>query len=104
MYDLKNYNEYIVQQCLTEYLRTCELSCSCERCLADIKAMVLNRLPPKYYVTLRGEIITEVESHSLPNKARLFAAIAQAAKQVSESPSHAQKDFDQEEINQDRPE
>lgn len=88
MYELKNHTESVVQHALKEYLEKYTLSCSCERCLADIKALTLNQLPSRYYVSLRGEILTNWESQSLPDQARVMSAIVRAAKQVEATPSH----------------
>lgn len=88
MYELKNHTESVVQNVLKEYMDKYKLPCSCERCQADIKALALNKLPSKYYVSLRGEILTHWESDSLPDKARVLSAIVLAAKQVAETPSH----------------
>ena len=88
MYELKNYTEVVVQQALQEYLLKNNLSCSCEHCQADIMALALNRLPARYYVSLRGEILTQWESHALPDQARIMADVVRAAQQVSVTPSH----------------
>ena len=88
MYELKNHTETVVQQALKEYMHKTELPCECDRCLADIKALALNQLPAKYYVSLRGEILTQWESESLPDKTRVLSAIVRAAKQVAETPTH----------------
>ena len=88
MYDLKNQTEFAVHQALQDYLRKNVISCSCERCQADIMALALNRLPPRYYVSSRGEILTQWESHALPDQARVMADVVRAAQQVSATPSH----------------
>lgn len=88
MYELKNQTELAVHQALQDYLRKNAISCSCERCQADIMALALNRLPPRYYVSTRGEILTQWESHALPDQARVMADVVRAAQQVSATPSH----------------
>lgn len=89
MYELKNHTELAVQQALQTYLRSNSLSCFCERCQADIMALALNRLLARYYVSLRGEIMTHWESHANPDQARIMAEVVRAAQQVSATPSHA---------------
>lgn len=89
MYELKNYMEPVVRQALKEYTAKVTLPCTCERCLADITAMALNQLPAKYYVSLKGEIMTQWETQSRPDQARVLAAIIRAAKQVESTPSHS---------------
>lgn len=88
MYELKNHNETVVRQALQDYLKREPLSCGCERCQADIMAMTLNRLPARYFVSLKGEIITQWESQALPDQARVMAEVVRACQQVDASPSH----------------
>lgn len=88
MYELRNYMEVVVQQALQDYLHKNSLTCACELCQADIMALALNRLPARYYVSLRGEIMTQWVSHALPDQARVMAEIVRAAQQVGETPSH----------------
>lgn len=88
MYELKNHMESVAQQALKEYMTKVPLPCTCERCLADILALALNQLPAKYYVSLKGEILTQWESQSRPDQAKVIAAVARAAKQVEITPSH----------------
>ncbi|TGE32290.1 late competence development ComFB family protein [Desulfosporosinus sp. Sb-LF] len=88
MYDLKNYTEIAVRQALQDYLHLNKLSCSCEQCKADIMAFALNRLPARYYVSPRGEIMTQWESHAVPDQARVMSEVVRAAQQISATPSH----------------
>lgn len=88
MYELKNHTENVVQQALKDYMENSKLPCTCERCLADIQALSLNQLPSRYYVSLRGEILTHWEAQTTPDQARVMAAIVRAAKQVGHTPSH----------------
>lgn len=90
MYELKNHTEIVVQQALQDYLRNNSISCSCERCQSDIMALALNRLPARYYVSLRGEIMTQWESHALPDQARVMSEVVRATQQVNATPSHSQ--------------
>ena len=43
-----NVMEDIVHEVLVNYQKQFKLSCECELCLDDIKAIALNNLPPKY--------------------------------------------------------
>ncbi|WP_407308609.1 late competence development ComFB family protein [Desulfosporosinus sp. SB140] len=88
MYELKNHMEIVVQQALQDYLRQNTITCSCEHCQADIMALTLNRLPARYFVSLQGEILTQIESQALPDQARIMAEVVRAAQQVSATPSH----------------
>lgn len=88
MFELRNHTEVVVQQVLQDYLRKNQLLCSCERCKSDIMALALNRLPARYYVSSRGEIMTQWESQALPDQARIMSEVVRAAQQVNETPSH----------------
>lgn len=92
MYELKNHMEIVVQQALQDYLRNNSITCSCEHCQADIMALALNQLPARYYVSLQGEILTQIESQALPDQARIMADVVRAAQQVSAAPSHSIKE------------
>ncbi|MEA4901223.1 late competence development ComFB family protein [Desulfitobacterium sp.] len=89
MYELKNHMEAVSRQALKEYMTQVTLPCTCERCVADILALTLNQLPAKYYVSLKGEILTQWESQTRPDQAKVMSAIVRAAKQVEKTPSHS---------------
>lgn len=88
MYKLINQWEPIVYELLQEYMKGDEVECRCERCQVDIMALVLNKMPPRYTVSLRGEILTSIESCSAAKKAQILIEIINAAKVVGASPSH----------------
>ncbi|MDA8226561.1 MAG: late competence development ComFB family protein [Desulfitobacterium hafniense] len=88
MYELKNHTEIVVRQALQDYLKQTALPCACEHCQADILALALNKLPAKYYVSPRGEILTNWESQATPDQAKVMAEVVRAAQIVSAAPSH----------------
>lgn len=88
MFELKNITETVVQEALQDYLRKTKLPCTCARCQADILALTLNRLPPRYAVSLKGEILTEWETRALPSQTQIIAELVRAAAKVANSPSH----------------
>lgn len=89
MYELKNYTEILVRQALQDYLNYNVISCSCERCQADIMTLTLNHLPTRYYVSLRGEFITKLESQSFADQDCIMENIDRVAQQISAKPSHS---------------
>ncbi len=89
MYGLKNYLEVVVRQALKDYLNKNVISCNCELCQADIMALALNRLPARYFVSLRGEFITKLETQSFADQDCIRANVAHAAQQISAKPSHS---------------
>jgi len=88
MYVLKNFSEVLVERALEEYLSKVSVPCTCERCRADIIAFALNRLPPRYYVSLKGEVMTYFESQMAPDQARVLSEVVSAAQIVASYPSH----------------
>lgn len=88
MFELKNISETIVREALQDFLRHATLPCTCPRCQADILALALNRLPPRYAVSLKGEILTEWESRALPSQTRIISEIVRASETVAQAPSH----------------
>lgn len=88
MYNLSNFNEVMVKRALEEYLPKSNLPCKCERCQADIIAFALNRLPPRYFVSLKGEVMTHFESQMVPDRARILSEVVSAAQIISAYPSH----------------
>ena len=62
--------------------------CTCENCKADIMALALNKLPPKYVVTEQGELISKVIATLPQNQVDILAAVVEASKQVEKAPNH----------------
>ncbi len=61
--ELKNTVESIVEDTLSELLKSRNDICKCPKCLLDMKAYALNRLPPKYIVSERGLIHAELDCY-----------------------------------------
>lgn len=91
---LINIMEQIVDEKLEQMLKD-ENCCKCERCLEDMKAMALNKLPAKYVSTHNGELFTKLLFMMRQSSADINVAVSNAIKVVSESPSH-QKTVEQE--------
>ncbi|MDE7400042.1 MAG: late competence development ComFB family protein [Oscillospiraceae bacterium] len=62
--------------------------CKCERCIEDMKAMALNRLPAKYASTHNGELFSKLDSTARQNSVDINVAVANAIDCVSARPSH----------------
>lgn len=50
-----NIMEEIVRDVLVNYQHQYQLTCNCERCLDDVKAIALNQLKP-HYVTIEAHV------------------------------------------------
>lgn len=62
--------------------------CACERCCADVRAIVLNSLPPKYVVTRVGEAMMQFELLTPQMQAVVVSEILIAIEKVKRNPRH----------------
>lgn len=65
-----------------------ENCCKCDRCLEDMKAIALNKLPAKYVSTHNGELFSKLDSTIRQNSADITIAVSSAISCVSRNPSH----------------
>ena len=65
-----------------------ENCCKCERCVDDMKAIALNKLPAKYVSTHNGELFSKLDATIRQNAVDINIAVAAAIDAVSKRPSH----------------
>ena len=65
-----------------------EECCKCERCVDDMKAIALNKLPAKYVSTHNGELFSKLDAMIRQNAVDINIAVAAAIDAVSKRPSH----------------
>lgn len=65
-----------------------EEMCQCERCVADIKAIALNYVEPKYFTSDTGEVFYKVKEMSIQFETDVTRAIIFAIDKVKEFPKH----------------
>ena len=65
--------------------------CLCERCRADIRALALNYMPPRYVVTDLGDAYVRLDGMSTQSQADIITFIMQAIDVVKKNPRHADK-------------
>ena len=85
---IKNYMEDVVIHLLYNLVKDREYVCKCEKCLSDIAAIALNRLPPHYVVSEKGEVYSKVLNMSIQFEADVTTAILEAIERVSKNPRH----------------
>jgi len=90
VYKLVNVIEIMVPEILDEVLRVNKNLCGCERCRLDLAAIVLNKLPASYVVTLEGEIRLRTNALRQQFRADIFKTIVEAAEIVTGHPHHSQ--------------
>ena len=84
-YELKNHMEVIVRHQLKDLLAESEM-CTCDLCRMDVMALTLNQLPPKYVVTRRGELMTEIDATLVQHQADVMSAGLKAMQIVKNNP------------------
>ena len=84
---LVNVMEKVVDDKIEEMLKS-ENCCKCERCLEDMKAIALNKLPAKYFSTHNGELFTKLDSTLRQSAVDINVAVSNAIACVSKKPSH----------------
>lgn len=84
---LINIMESIISEKLSEMLAN-EDCCKCERCIEDMTALALNKLPSRYVSTRNGELFSKLNSKVRQNSVDINIAVAEAIECVSKKPSH----------------
>lgn len=87
-----NMMEKIVDQKIAEVLPTTKC-CTCEKCLDDIRAMALNKLPAKYVSSDKGELFSRLNSvMEKQNSVDIHVAVLSAIEFVETHPHHDKED------------
>jgi competence protein ComFB len=84
---LFNCLEEIVRQKAREIISKMDM-CQCEKCFLDVCALVLNKMPPKYVTTMKGNLMAKLPSLHQKKELELTVLITQCAKMVQEKPMH----------------
>lgn len=87
IYTLLNVNEKIVKSLALDLMEKSNM-CQCEKCLLDVCALVLNRLPGCYVTGRKGELIGSALSGLVENKTEMLVLVARAIEQVQADPHH----------------
>ena len=84
---VRNIMEEFVESKLDEYIKEAQV-CGCPQCRADILAVALNNLPPRYVATSKGDLFVRVDAMSGQGQADIVAAIMQGIITVNKTPRH----------------
>ena len=82
-----NVMEVLVDERIERYVRMFCL-CDCARCLADVRALALTRLPPKYVVLAESVATPMLSLYRAKFESQVIAQVVQACKTVMEAPRH----------------
>ncbi len=85
---LKNFMEHLVNEEIEGYLKDKNDICKCEKCILDMKAYALNKLPAHYVVTDKGYIYGKIDEMKQQFKVDVLKSVIEAAEKVSKKPRH----------------
>lgn len=86
-YQVVNAYEELVRQSVEMMIQYMDM-CSCNKCIADACAMVLNQLPPQYVTTRKGELLSQIPRTKQDQHIDLTVKVVQALQLVKDSPRH----------------
>ena len=84
---LLNLMEQVVGQAIDDIKNYYDF-CDCPVCRNDITAMSLNKLPPRYVVTERGESYSRAEMLAMQESLDVVSVVMAAIKKVEQNPRH----------------
>jgi hypothetical protein len=82
-----NIMQALVEEKSLKYIQMFGL-CTCSRCVADVKALALSNLPPKYIVMHKGQVVPMLSVYEGRFSSALTAQIINACKVVMQNPRH----------------
>ncbi len=85
--ELKNLMEIMVMYSIDDIKRHYDF-CGCSQCRMDIAALALNKLPPRYVVTSKGESYGRAELLHMQKDLDLLSVVLSAVKMVQQKPRH----------------
>jgi competence protein ComFB len=87
---MKVYNimENFVYEMLETILKTKPEACDCEQCRADIAAMALNQLKPRYVASKIGDVFSRTEMLDSKMRAAILVTLTEATEKVASNPRH----------------
>ena len=88
---MKNVVEDIVKRVYAELLPSVPDPCGCDLCREDVLVYALNRLPPHYVATLKGQVLSELEMNADQSRANVAIAIMEGFQAVGASPRCGRK-------------
>ncbi|WP_349946673.1 late competence development ComFB family protein [Lacrimispora sp. BS-2] len=82
-----NVMEHIIKNTAPEYMDKFDV-CSCERCTADVTALTLSHLPPKYIVAEQATASPLLNFYSTRFSQQVVVELTKACSTVKENPHH----------------
>lgn len=85
--ELRNLMEDVVNDALEDVRKYYDF-CSCAQCRMDISAMALNKIPPRYVVSNKGESYGRAELLAMQSNLDILNIVLEAVKMVQQKPRH----------------
>ncbi len=85
---LTNLMEKVVDDLTEKALINYDDICKCPICVADIKAITLNKIPPQYVTRTKGVLFTRVNNLTSQFETDIIKEIGLSIEIVSKNPQH----------------
>ncbi len=85
--ELRNLMEDVVNHALEDVKKYYDF-CSCDQCRMDISALALNKIPPRYVVSNKGESYGRADLLALQSGLDVLSVVLEAVKMVQQKPRH----------------
>lgn len=83
---MRNVAEDVVKRVVEELRPSVADPCDCPLCREDVMVYALNRLPPHYVVTLKGEVLSKLEMNADQSRADVAMAVMKGFEAVGAAP------------------
>jgi len=83
---MKNVTEQLVSRAYGELLPSVPDLCRCEVCREDVLVYALNRLPPHYTSTLKGEVVSKLELEAGQGSIDVTVVLLDGMRRVADAP------------------
>ena len=85
---VRNVMEVFVEQNLPHALDSIPGVCRCDQCMADIQAIILNNMKPKYVSTATGEVLSRLHALEPTTQVEFLCCVKKATDIVMAHPRH----------------
>ena len=83
---MKNVTEYLVSRAYGELAPSVAGICTCPICREDVLVYALNRLPPHFTSTLKGEVVSKLEMEAGQGSIDVTVVLLDAMRRVAAAP------------------
>jgi hypothetical protein len=83
---MKNVTEQLVSRAYQELLPSVPELCHCAVCREDVLVYSLNRLPPHYTSTLKGEVVSQLEMEAGQGSIDVTVVLLDGMRRVADAP------------------